>query len=46
MAVEHADQQGSAVYLVFSEDRGWRDARDNTDLANRDRFVTARYGQE
>ncbi|GAA3835951.1 peptide chain release factor N(5)-glutamine methyltransferase [Sphaerisporangium flaviroseum] len=46
VAVEHADQQGSAVYLVFSEDRGWRDARNHADLANRDRFVTARFGQE
>ncbi|MEV7966156.1 peptide chain release factor N(5)-glutamine methyltransferase [Sphaerisporangium sp. NPDC088356] len=46
VAVEHADQQGSAVYLVFSEERGWRDARNNADLANRDRFVTARFGQE
>ncbi|MET8157940.1 peptide chain release factor N(5)-glutamine methyltransferase [Sphaerisporangium sp. NPDC005289] len=46
VAVEHADQQGSAVYLEFSEDRGWRDARDHADLAGRDRFVTARYGQE
>ncbi|WP_248964331.1 peptide chain release factor N(5)-glutamine methyltransferase [Sphaerisporangium perillae] len=46
VAVEHADQQGSAVYLVFSEERGWRDARNHADLANRDRFVTARFGQE
>ncbi|MFC4534423.1 peptide chain release factor N(5)-glutamine methyltransferase [Sphaerisporangium dianthi] len=46
VAVEHADQQGSAVYLEFSEDRGWRDARDHADLAGRDRFVTARHGQE
>ncbi|GAA1261453.1 peptide chain release factor N(5)-glutamine methyltransferase [Sphaerisporangium rubeum] len=46
VAVEHSDQQGSEVYLVFSEDRGWRDTRDHEDLAGRDRFVTARYGQE
>ncbi|GII75134.1 release factor glutamine methyltransferase [Sphaerisporangium rufum] len=46
VAVEHADQQGSAVYLEFAEDRGWRDIRDHPDLAGRDRFVTARYGQE
>lgn len=46
IAVEHADQQGSAVYLAFSEEHGWRDARNNADLANRDRFVTARFGQE
>jgi release factor glutamine methyltransferase len=46
VAVEHSDQQGSDVYLVFSEDRGWRDTRDHEDLAGRDRFVTARYGQE
>lgn len=46
VAVEHSDQQGSEVYLVFSEDRGWRDTRDHEDLAGRDRFVTARFGQE
>ncbi|GII82953.1 release factor glutamine methyltransferase [Sphaerisporangium siamense] len=46
VAVEHADQQGSSVYLEFSEERGWRDTRDHTDLAGRDRFVTARFGQE
>ncbi|MFC6082205.1 peptide chain release factor N(5)-glutamine methyltransferase [Sphaerisporangium aureirubrum] len=46
VAVEHSDQQGSDVYLVFSEERGWRDTRDHEDLTGRDRFVTARFGQE
>ncbi|MDH2428114.1 peptide chain release factor N(5)-glutamine methyltransferase [Sphaerisporangium sp. TRM90804] len=46
VAVEHADEQGSAVYLVFPEDRGWRDTRTHADLTGRDRFVTARFGRE
>jgi release factor glutamine methyltransferase len=46
VAVEHADQQGTPVYLIFSEDNGWRDVRSRQDLTRRDRFVTARFGQE
>ncbi|MCG5215926.1 peptide chain release factor N(5)-glutamine methyltransferase [Streptosporangium sp. KLBMP 9127] len=46
VAVEHADAQGSAVYLTFTEDNGWRDVRSRQDLTRRDRFVTARFGQE
>lgn len=46
VAVEHADDQGSAVYLIFSEENGWRDVRNRQDLNRRDRFVTARFGQE
>ncbi|HEV2374176.1 MAG TPA: peptide chain release factor N(5)-glutamine methyltransferase [Streptosporangiaceae bacterium] len=42
VAVEHGAPQGSAVYWVFAEERGWRDTRNNRDLAGRDRFVTAR----
>src|SRR5579862_2658991 len=41
VAVEHGAQQGSAVYWVFPEASGWRDTRNNKDLARRDRFVTA-----
>jgi release factor glutamine methyltransferase len=40
LAVEHGAQQGAAVYWVFAEDSGWRDTRNNADLAGRDRFVT------
>jgi release factor glutamine methyltransferase len=41
LAVEHGAQQGAAVYWVFSEENGWRETRNHTDLAGRDRFVTA-----
>jgi release factor glutamine methyltransferase len=40
LAVEHGAQQGAAVYWVFPEESGWRDTRNNKDLAGRDRFVT------
>ena len=40
LAVEHGAQQGAAVYWVFAEENGWRDTRNHTDLAGRDRFVT------
>lgn len=43
LAVEHADVQGAAVYWVFAEELGWRDTRNNKDLAVRDRFVTATW---
>jgi release factor glutamine methyltransferase len=43
VAVEHGAQQGAAVYWVFSEEAGWRDTRNNKDLAGRDRFVTATW---
>ncbi len=43
VAVEHGAQQGSAVYWVFAEEAGWRDTRNNKDLARRDRFVTAAW---
>ena len=46
VAVEHADNQGNAVYLEFPEDNGWRDIRLRQDLTRRDRFVTARLGQD
>ena len=41
VAVEHGAQQGPAVYWVFAEESGWRETRNHTDLAGRDRFVTA-----
>jgi release factor glutamine methyltransferase len=41
LAVEHGAQQGPAVYWVFAEESGWRQTRNHTDLAGRDRFVTA-----
>jgi release factor glutamine methyltransferase len=43
LAVENADVQGAAVYWVFAEELGWRDTRNNKDLAVRDRFVTATW---
>jgi release factor glutamine methyltransferase len=41
VAVEHGYQQGPAVYWVFAEENGWRQTRNHSDLAGRDRFVTA-----
>jgi release factor glutamine methyltransferase len=41
LAVEHGAPQGSAVYWVFAEERGWRETRNHQDLSGRDRFVTA-----
>jgi release factor glutamine methyltransferase len=43
VAVEHGAQQGAMVYWVFSEEAGWRDTRNNKDLAQRDRFVTSTW---
>ena len=43
IAVEHGAQQGASVYWVFPEESGWRDTRNNKDLAGRDRFVTAAW---
>lgn len=43
VAVEHGAPQGAAVYWVFAEENGWRDTRNHTDLAGRDRFVTATW---
>jgi len=43
VAVEHGAQQGAAVYWMFAEEAGWRDTRNNKDLARRDRFVTASW---
>ena len=43
VAVEHGAPQGTSVYWVFAEERGWRDTRNHRDLAGRDRFVTATW---
>jgi release factor glutamine methyltransferase len=43
VAVEHGAPQGAAVYWVFEEEHGWRRTRNHTDLAGRDRFVTAAW---
>jgi release factor glutamine methyltransferase len=40
VGVEHGAQQGGDVYWVFA-DSGWLGTRNHTDLAGRDRFVTA-----
>lgn len=39
---EHADVQGSSATSVFATTGRWFEVRDNTDLAGRPRFVTAR----
>ena len=41
VAVEHGAPQGAAVYWMFAEEHGWRQTRNHTDLAGRDRFVSA-----
>lgn len=45
-AVEHGAPQGAAVYWVFAEEKGWRETRTHTDLAGRDRFVSAAWAGE
>jgi release factor glutamine methyltransferase len=40
VGVEHGAQQGTDVYWVFA-DAGWQGTRNHSDLAGRDRFVTA-----
>lgn len=42
---EHADEQGDSAPAIFSTAGHWLDVRDNTDLADRPRFVTARRGR-
>lgn len=42
--VEHGSKQGAAVYWIFAEEQGWRETRNNSDLAGLDRFVTVRLG--
>lgn len=45
LAVEHGDGQGIDVPWLFPEDRGWRDVRNQKDLARRDRFVVMRRAE-
>jgi release factor glutamine methyltransferase len=40
-AVEHGDQQGTAITALLSRDDGWRQVVDHRDLAGRPRYVTA-----
>jgi release factor glutamine methyltransferase len=42
LVCEHADVQGESAPAVFVAHREWREVRDNRDLANRPRFVSAR----
>jgi release factor glutamine methyltransferase len=42
VGVEHGAQQGADVYWVFA-DAGWQATRNHSDLAGRDRFVTATW---
>jgi release factor glutamine methyltransferase len=44
VVVEHADLQGEAAPAVLTAAGRWTDVRDHTDLAGRDRFVTAVRG--
>jgi release factor glutamine methyltransferase len=41
VAVEHGSPQGAQVYWVFTEENGWQQTRNHSDLAGLDRFVTA-----
>jgi release factor glutamine methyltransferase len=41
LAIEHGAPQGTAVYWIFAEENGWKETRNNSDLAGLDRFVTA-----
>lgn len=43
--VEHADVQGESAQAVFAGAGRWADIRDNTDLAGRSRFVTAKLAR-
>jgi release factor glutamine methyltransferase len=45
VGAEHADVQGDSAPAVFSGTGRWSDVRDNTDLAGRPRFVTARLAR-
>jgi hypothetical protein len=41
--VEHSDRQGTTAPAVFAQAGGWTEVADHKDLADRDRFVTARW---
>ncbi|MCW2609751.1 MAG: release factor glutamine methyltransferase [Actinomycetota bacterium] len=42
LGIEHADSQGTAVPAVVRAAGGWTEVTDHRDLADRDRFTTAR----
>ncbi len=42
LAIEHADQQGTALPALVRAHGGWDDVADHPDLAGRPRFTTAR----
>jgi release factor glutamine methyltransferase len=43
VVVEHSDRQGETAPALFRDAGGWVDVADHRDLADRDRFVTARW---
>jgi release factor glutamine methyltransferase len=43
VVVEHSDRQGATAPALFEAAGGWAEVRDWRDLAERDRFVTARW---
>jgi release factor glutamine methyltransferase len=43
VVVEHSDRQGTTAPAVFAQAGGWTEVADHKDLADRDRFVTARW---
>lgn len=45
VGAEHADAQGRTAPAVFSVAGRWTEVRDNSDLADRPRFVTARLAR-
>jgi release factor glutamine methyltransferase len=45
VAVEHGAPQGAVVYWLFTEENGWRDTANHRDLAELDRFVSARRSE-
>lgn len=43
LVVEHSDRQGRSAPALFEATGGWDEVADHRDLADRDRFVTARW---
>ena len=44
VVVEHSDRQGLSCPAVFQAAGGWTEIADHRDLADRDRYTTARWG--
>ncbi len=42
VVVEHGDQQGQSAPQIFRDTTDWADIRDHRDLADRDRYLSAR----